>query len=107
MITFDDFKKLEIKIGTVVSAEKIPDADKLLKIIFDLGSEQRQIIAGIAEQFPDPAILVGKQMPIITNLEYRKIRGYESCGMILAADVDGKPILLHPQKKVLAGSIVR
>lgn len=107
MITFNDFKKLEIKIGTVISAEKIPDADKLLKIIFDLGDEQRQIIAGIAEQFPDPAVLIGKQMPIITNLEYRKFRGHESQGMIMAADVDGKPILLHPKKKIPPGSIVR
>lgn len=107
MITFDDFKKLDIRIGTVLSAEKIADADKLLKIIFDLGEEKRQIIAGVAEFFPDPAVLVGQQMPILVNLEPRKFRGHESQGMMLAADLNGKPILLHPESEITPGAIVR
>jgi methionine--tRNA ligase beta chain len=107
MITFEDFKKLEIKIGTVKSAEKVPDTDKLLRIIFDLGEEERQVIAGIAEFYPDTEALIGKQMPIVTNLEPRKLRGLESQGMIMAVDVEGKAILLHPDQQVPPGSIIR
>lgn len=106
-ITLDDFQKLEIKIGKVISAEKVKDADKLLKLVFDLGKEKRQIIAGMAGFFSDPSILVGKEMPILVNIEPRKFRGHESHGMIIAADVKGKPILLHPEQKVPPGSIVR
>ena len=107
MITFEDFKKLEIKIGTVISAEKVPEADKLLKIIFDIGEgEHKQIIAGIAESYPDPTQLAGKQMPILTNLEPRKLRGYESQGMMLAVDDNGKPVLMHPEKQTTPGSII-
>ena len=107
MITFDDFKKLDIKIGKVVSAEKVPDADKLIKLIFDMGDEKRQIIAGIAEFYPDLETLVGKEMPILVNLEPRILRGQESQGMLLAADADGQPVLLHPDKDIPPGSIVR
>jgi len=107
MITFDDFKKLEIKIGKVISAEKVPDADKLIKFVFDVGSEQRQIMASMVEFFPDPSVLVGKEMPLLLNIEPRNFRGYTSHGMIIAADVDGQPILLHPEKEIAPGSIVR
>ncbi|MBD3279225.1 MAG: methionine--tRNA ligase [Candidatus Pacebacteria bacterium] len=107
MITFSDFKKLEIKIGKVISVEKIPNADKLLKFNFDLGHEQRQIIAGIAEFFNDYQALVGQEMPILVNLEPKKIRGYESQGMILVADADGQAILLQPAQPVPPGTIVR
>jgi methionine--tRNA ligase beta chain len=107
MITFDDFKKLEIKIGKVKSVEKVADADKLLKFIIDIGSEERQIIAGMAEFFTDPSVLVGKEMPILINIEPRAFRGHKSHGMIIAADVNGHPILLHPEKEIPAGSIVR
>ena len=107
MITFDDFKKLEIRIGKVKSVEKMLDADRLLKFIFDVGSEERQIMAGMAEYFTDPSTLVGKEMPILMNIEPRTFRGYKSHGMIIAADVDGQPVLLHPEKEIPAGSIVR
>lgn len=107
MITLDDFKKLEIRIGKVVSAERVPDADKLIKFIFDLGDEQRQIIAGMAEFFDNPSILVGKEMPVIVNIEPRKFRGYESHGMIIAADVNGRPILLYPEEEIPPGSMVK
>lgn len=107
MITYEDFKKLDIRIGTVESVSRIEGADKLLKLIIDLGSEKRQILAGIAEFIDDPQSLVGKQIPILANLEPRKMRGEESQGMMLAADTEGTPILLHPQTKVPAGSVVR
>lgn len=107
MIILDDFKKLEIKIGKVTSVEKVENADKLLKFVFDVGGEERQIIAGIAEFFPDPSILIGKEMPILMNIEPRKFRGYTSYGMIIAADVDGRPILLYPEKDIPPGSIVK
>src|SRR4051812_39006702 len=107
MASIDEFKKLEIKIGKVVSAEKIPEGDKLLKLIVDFGTETRQIMSGIAEFFPEPLALVGQEMPFVTNLEPRMLRGYESNGMILAADGDGGPVLLHPETEVPPGSIVK
>jgi methionine--tRNA ligase beta chain len=107
MITFDDFQKIDIRIGKVVSAEKVPETDKLVKLIFDIGSEERQIIAGIAEYFEDLNILVGKQMPLIINLEPRKMRGLESQGMILATDDNDGMVLLKPDQEVNPGSKVR
>lgn len=107
MVTFEDFKKLEIKVGKVISVEKVLDADKLLKFVFDLGDEQRQIIAGMAEFFPDLSVLIGKEMPILVNIEPRNFRGNTSHGMIIAADVGGHPIFLHPEKDIPAGSIVK
>lgn len=85
-ITFDEFKKVEIKIGTILSAEKVPNADKLIKLMIDLGEENpRQILSGIATYYPDPSILVGKQVPVLANLPNRIIRGLESQGMVLYA----------------------
>ena len=107
MITFEDFKKLDIRIGKVISAERIPDSDKLVKLIVDFGSEQRQILAGITEYVADLNTLVGKEMPFIVNLEPRKMRGLESQGMMLAAISDDAPVLLHPAEEVPPGSIVR
>jgi methionine--tRNA ligase beta chain len=107
MINIDDFKKIEIKIGKVISAEKIPEGNKLLKLVFDFGGETRQIMSGIAESFPDPSVLVGKEMPILTNLETRKLLGYDSEGMLLAINVDGKAVLFHPATEVPPGSDIR
>ena len=106
MITFDDFKKLEIKIGKILSAEKVEGTDKLLKLEIDFGAEKRQIVAGIAETY-QPDQIIGREVPVLTNLEPRSIRGVESQGMILAASVDGKPFLLHPDRDVPPGSEVR
>lgn len=103
---FDDFAKLDIRIGKITQAEKIAGADKLLKLIIDFGAEKRQLVAGVAE-FYSPEQLVGKQLPVIVNLEPRKFRGVESNGMIMAADVEGKPVLLHPDKEVPNGTKVR
>ena len=106
VITFNDFKKLDIKIGKVLSAEKVEGSDKLIKVEIDLGVEKRQIVAGMAEFF-EPYHLIGKEVPVLTNLEPRTFKGIESQGMILAADVNGKPVLLHPEYEIPAGSIVR
>jgi len=107
MITIEDFKKLEIRIGKVISVEKVPEADKLLKFVFDIGTEQRQVMAGMADFFPDPSVLVGKEMPILVNIEPKDFKGYKSEGMIIAADIDGCPVLLHPEKDIPPGSIIR
>ena len=107
MISFEDFQKLDMRIGKVISAEKIPNSDKLLKFIFDIGGEQRQILAGIAEFYPDPSILVGKEIPLLLNIEPRTFRGQISDGMIIAADLDGKPVMLFPEKEIPPGSKIK
>lgn len=107
MANIDDFKKLDIRIGKIISAEKIENSDKLLKLIFDFGTEQRQIIAGIALSYPDYNALVGKEMPVIFNLEPRTLRGQESQGMILAASDGEGAVILNPEREVPPGSIVK
>ena len=112
MISIDDFKKLEIKIGLIVSAEKILDADKLLKLSVDFGEETgpRQIVSGISLYFPDPQTLVGKKCAFAANLEPRVIRGLESQGMILAVSGDGEDkffSLLETSSNVSPGSMVK
>ncbi len=84
-ISIDEFKKVEIKIGEIKSAEKVLNADKLLRLEVSFGDHARQIVSGIAEYYPEPNTLVGKKCPFITNLEPRTIKGLESNGMILAA----------------------
>lgn len=84
-IQYDDFAKVEITIGEIKSAEKLENADRLLRLEVDFGDHQRQIVSGIAEYYEDPSDLVGTKCPFVTNLESRKIRGYESDGMIMAA----------------------
>jgi len=106
MITFDDFKKLDIRIGKIISAEKVQGTDKLLKLEIDFSTEKRHLVAGIADTY-QPDQLIGREIPVLVNLEPRNIRGIESQGMILAADVDGKPVLLHPDREVPTGSIIR
>lgn len=107
MIGLDEFKRLEIKIGRVKSVEKVEGANKLLKFVFDLGTEERQILSGIAEFYPDLESLMGKEMPILVNLEPRVLRGLESQGMMLCADSDGRPVILHPEVDVLPGSLIK
>lgn len=103
MINYEDFKKVEIKIGTIKEAEKVEKADKLLKLTVDFGEETRTIVSGIAKWY-DPENLIGKQMPFVTNLEPREMFGIESQGMILAAhSSDDSAVLLNPDKEVPAG----
>ena len=106
MVTFDDFLKLDIRIGTVPAADKVQGADKLIRLELDMGGEVRQVVAGMAPAYA-PEEFIGKQVPLLVNLEPRKLRGIESQGMILAADVDGKPVMLIPDKEVPPGSVVR
>ena len=103
-IVFDDFAKIDLKVGTIVSAEKVEKADKLLKLQVDLGFEVRTIVSGIAMHF-DPASIVGKQVTVVTNLAPRKMRGIESNGMILMAeDAGGKLHFINPETAIDNGS---
>jgi len=104
-ITLEDFKKIEIRIGKITKCEKVPDTDKLLKLQVDFGDFQRQIISGIAETF-EPEELIGKKLPFIVNLEYRKFKGEESQGMLMAIDSDGKTVLLESSQDVASGTLI-
>src|SRR5258706_15648735 len=146
MITIDDFLKLDIRIGTVLEAVKVPEADRLLQLIFDFGEltegttlapalsqeereikessstgsgninylaelvekypgkDVRQIMSAIAPFIPDPSVLVGKQIAVVTNLEPRKFKGYISQGIIMATDDENGIVLITPERKVEPGS---
>lgn len=105
MISIDDFRKVELKIATVKSAEPHPNADRLMVLQVDLGTEQRQICAGI-RQYYTPEELIGKQVVVVSNLDTAKLRGLESQGMLLAASDEGRVIILTPEKSVVAGAKV-
>lgn len=109
VISIDDFAKLKIKIGKILSAEKVPEADKLIKFMVDIGEEApRQILSGIAMHYPDPAVLVGKQVPVLTNLAPRVIRGHESQGMILYAVGEGENFTtVEPGKEIPPGTPIK
>lgn len=103
-IVFDDFAKIDLKVGTIVAAEKVEKADKLLKLQVDLGFETRTIVSGIAMHFK-PEEIVGKQVTVVVNLAPRKMRGIESNGMILMAeDAAGKLHFIHPETAINNGS---
>lgn len=105
-IQFDDFGKLDLRIGTVLSAEKVEKADKLLKLEVDLGFEKRTIVSGIAQHFA-PEALLQKQVMVVANLAPRKMRGIESQGMILMAENnDGKLLLVNPDTHAENGATV-
>jgi methionyl-tRNA synthetase len=93
-ISIDDFLKVELRVGLVKVAEKVKGADKLLRLEVDIGTEVRQLVAGIALAY-EPEALIGRKVVIVANLQPRKLRGLESNGMIVAASVgdDGKPVL--------------
>ncbi len=104
-ITFDQFTAVEIKIGTIKEVEIVEGADKLLKLTVDLGeTSPRQILSGIREYYQDEQVLVGLQCPFITNLAPRKIRGFESQGMILAGDSGDTFALLNPSNPLPPGT---
>lgn len=104
-ITFEEFKRVEIRMGKILSCEKVENADRLLKLQVDFGDFQRQIVSGIAESFT-PEELVGKKLPFIVNLEYRKFKGEESQGMLMAIDADEKTVLLEPVTDIKEGTLV-
>ncbi len=106
-INYEDFEKLDLRVGKILEAEKVPKADKLLKLIVDLGFEKRTILSGIAEYY-QPEELVGKLVTVVANLAPRKIRGIESQGMLLMAGNDfGKLYSVGPDKDIEVGSVVK
>ena len=106
-VSYDDFAKMDIRIGTVLHAEPVPKTDKLLKLLVDTGIDKRTIVSGIAAWFK-PEDIIGKQVTVLANLEPRTIRGITSQGMILLAEEpDGRLVLVTPEKQVLNGSDVK
>jgi len=107
LINFEVFASLDLRIATIIAAEPIENADKLLKITLDVGElGERTVAAGIKGWYV-PEDLVGKQVSYLANLEPRLLRGVESQGMIVAADDGTRAILLHPDQSLPAGSILR
>ena len=106
MITYEDFAKLELKIAKVLSAERVEGSEKLLKLQVDLGTEQRQIVSGIAKAY-SPEQLVGKSVVIVANLEPRMIMGLESNGMLLAASDENGQVILLPEHDVPPGTGIK
>lgn len=111
-ISYDDFAKIEMKVGKILSAEPIPKSDKLLKLSVDFAESEprtpRTILSGIAKYFPDITVLIGKRCMFVTNLQPRLMMGMESNGMILAVSTeDGKFSLLEPQNNIPEGTKAR
>lgn len=105
-VSIEEFRKMDFRVGKIVSAQKIEGSKKLMKLVVDIGSEKRQIVAGIAESY-SPEELIGKLVVVLANLKPAKLMGVESRGMILAVDVEGKPILLTPEREVKPGEKVK
>jgi len=105
MINIEEFRKLELRVGVVKSAEVHPKADRLLVLKVDLGTEERQIVAGIRAHY-QPEELVGKQVVVVANLEPAVLRGIESQGMVLAASDGERVVVLSPEKVVGPGAKV-
>ena len=106
-ISFEEFQKLDLRVGKIISAEEIPKARSLLKLIVDFGTEQRQAVAGI-KQYYKPEDIIGKKYVFILNLEKKTMMGVESQCMILAAeDPEGNVVLVAPEKDIAEGSRVR
>jgi methionyl-tRNA synthetase len=107
-VSFEDFTRLDIRVGTVLDCQKVPKADKLLQFRIADGLQDRTILSGIAAYYPNPEELIGKQVCFIANFEPRKLRGVMSEGMILSAeDADGKLVLIQPGQLVTNGSEVK
>ncbi len=106
-ISFDDFTKMDIRIGTILEAEKVAKTKKLLKLLIDTGIDKRTVVSGIAEYY-QPEDIIGKQVSILVNLAPRKIKGIESQGMILMGeDANGELVFIQPSKEIKPGSEVR
>lgn len=104
-INFEEFKKVELRVAKVIAAEKIEGSEKLLKLRVDLGEDERQIIAGIGNAY-NPESLIGREVIIVANLEPRKLMGFESQGMVLAASDETGLALLSPDRIIQPGSLV-
>ena len=105
-ISFDQFMSMDLRVGTILEAERVPKADRLLKFLVDTGLDQRTIVSGIAEHF-SPEEMVGKKVTVLMNLPPRKIRGVESQGMLLMAeDGDGSLRLMTPENGADSGAVI-
>ncbi|KKW16239.1 MAG: Methionine-tRNA ligase [Parcubacteria group bacterium GW2011_GWA1_50_14] len=106
-MTYDDFKKIELRVAKVLAAERVEGSEKLIKLRVSLGEEERQVVAGIGKAY-EPEQLIGKNIVIVANLEPRMLMGLESQGMLLAATNEaGEPIILVPDKEVSPGSGIK
>ncbi len=105
-ISIEEFSKVEVRVGTVKSAERVPETDKLLRLTVDFGEESgpRQIISGIAAYVPEPESLVGRQLSFVTNLAPRMIKGLESNGMLFAVGQDDTFAFLTPDRSIPPGT---
>ena len=106
MITIEQFQQVELRVATVKTAAPHPNADRLLVLTVDLGTEERQIVAGIRAHY-EPEALVGTQVVVVANLAPAKLRGVESQGMILAASADAALAVVRPAVPMPAGAVVR
>ena len=106
-MSIDDFAKIELKVGVVVAAERVPKSKKLIRLQVDLGEgAPRQVVAGIAGRY-EAEPLVGRRIVVVANLQPATLMGYESRGMLLAASLDGEPSILSPDGEVPPGTKVR
>ena len=105
MISYDDFKNIDLRAAKVLSASRIEGSDKLLKLELEVGEEKRQIIAGVGKAYR-PEELIDKTIIIVANLEPRLLMGLESQGMILAAHGEAGPVILIPETNVPPGSVI-
>jgi len=105
-ISFSGFSKLDIRIGKILKVAEVEGLDKLYKLTVNIGGETKTLLAGLREVY-SVVELIGKQIVVVVNLEPKTVKGITSEGMLLAADVNGKPILLQPEEVVPAGTIVR
>ena len=106
-ITYDDFKKIDLRVAKILKAERVEGSEKLVKLQIDVGElGERQLVAGIGTVY-EPEILVGKRIVIVANLEPKKLMGIESNGMLLAASDDMGPILLCPESEVKPGTGIK
>ena len=105
-VTYDDFAKLDLRIAKIITTEKIPGKSRIIKGIIDLGEEKREVVIG-GEEYYQPEELVGRTVVVIANLEPRKIAGFESNAMLLAADVNDKPFWLTVKEDVPLGTKIK
>ena len=106
MISYEQFQQIELRVASILSAERIEGSEKLLRLRVALGEGERQIVAGIGKKY-SPDILVGRQIIIVANLEPRILMGFESQGMLLAADSSEGPVILVPEQEVAPGTKVK
>ena len=106
-ISIEDFARVQLRVGQILEAEKVEGSRKLLKLMVDIGSETRQVVAGIAEAY-EPESLINKKIVLVTNLKPAKLMGIESNGMIVAATADdGKPVLATFTENVHNGALLK